>query len=191
MCCSSLCIFCVCWWCIINTALIQKPQMLTIVFVCLKMCVTFFLLSFSWQPFITHHHIHQTNTQQHEFTHIHLSFLHKCHIFHKKQTAEMLVKWEGCTWWFHWSLLKSIKAWKILKWRRITTCETHYTMIILPIKNSYRSWIKDTTYRTHIIMDIKPNQHTVNIPLVSWITQIQWNNYVHYLFTPIFSEIHK
>ena len=66
-----------------------------------NVCHIFSFWVFSWQPFITHHHIHQTNTQQHEFTHIHLSFLHKCHIFHKKQTAEMLVKWEGCTWWFH------------------------------------------------------------------------------------------
>ena len=66
-----------------------------------NVCHIFSFWVFSWQPFITHHHIHQTNTPQHDFTHIHLSFLHKCHIFHKKQTAEMLVKWEGCTWWFH------------------------------------------------------------------------------------------
>ena len=77
----------------------------------------------------------------------------------------------------------------MLKWRWVTTCETHYIMILLPIKISYHSGIEDTTYRTHIIMDIKPNQHTVNVPLVPRIMHFSEMFNVHYLFTSVFSEI--
>ena len=78
-----------------------------------------------------------------------------------------------------------MKAWKILKWWRVTTCEPHCTMIILPIIISYRSGIEDATYRTHIIMYIKPNQHTANVPLVSRIMHFSVKQQC-----PLFIHIH-
>ena len=80
-------LFCIYFECVDDTpSTLQQHKNLK----CWQLCVFefvchFFLLGFSWQPFITPHHIHQLNMLYHEFTHIHLSFPHKYHIFHNQQ----------------------------------------------------------------------------------------------------------
>ena len=75
-------------------------------------CVSLFfpLGFFSWSLFFILHHTQQTNMLQYDFTHINLSSTHNYHIVHPKPTAEMLIKWEGCTWWFQTSWISNEKT---------------------------------------------------------------------------------
>ena len=108
---SSLCLFRVCWWCAIDIEIAQNPQMLTNVFVCVQIVCHFFSTWIvSWSLFFILHHTQQTNMLQYDFTHINLSSTHNYHIVHPKPTAEMLIKWEGCTWWFQTSWISNEKT---------------------------------------------------------------------------------